>query len=132
MCNVIDLQVQLDKVKEEKMSLSTSMNEQRQSVRRQKSIQNMTQPDRKDLRLACDQLEKLIEQRIKNKETDTLLQMLISNSELIANSESRITTEEGFPIQNQRNTLQEKSRIMSKELQKIKSLILKKSELAYK
>ena len=53
MCNVLDLQEQLEIVKKEK--LSSSVYKQRQSIRKH-SIQPVVVYDKKDLKLACDQL----------------------------------------------------------------------------
>ncbi len=67
MCNVLDLQEQLEIAKKER--LSSSLNEQRKSILKSQSIIPTVVYDKKDLKAACDQLEKLIEQRIKNRET---------------------------------------------------------------
>lgn len=63
MCNVLDLQMQLDKIKDEKQSLTASVNEQRRSKDRAKSIHPDAHPERKELSSTCSQLLKIIEQR---------------------------------------------------------------------
>ena len=78
MCNVLDLQEQLEQVKKER--LSSSINEQRQSIRKSQSLQPLAAYDSKDLKLACDQLEKLIETRLKNRDSENLIQIIVSNS----------------------------------------------------
>lgn len=65
MCNVLDLQEQLEVAKKER--LSSSLNEQRQSIRKSQSLIPTVVYDKQDLKAACDQLEKLIDQRIKNR-----------------------------------------------------------------
>ncbi len=67
MCNVLDLQEQLEKVKKEKLSLSSSLVEQKNSLKKNQYSHTITHFDKKDLKVACDQLERLVEQRIKNK-----------------------------------------------------------------
>ena len=65
MCNVLDLQEQLEVAKKER--LSSSLNEQRQSIRKSQSLIPTVVYDKQGLKVACDQLEKLIDQRFKSR-----------------------------------------------------------------
>ena len=59
MCNVLDLQEQLEQVKNEKLS-SSYVGEQRQSVRKGQALQPLVAYDKNYLKAACDQLLQLI------------------------------------------------------------------------
>ena len=54
MCNVLDLQEQLEMVRKEKVV--EARDEQRQSVRKSQALQPLVAYDKNDLKAACDQL----------------------------------------------------------------------------